>query len=441
MVNDRSGAASAGTSLYARLPFFYGWVVIAVAFITLGIGVNARTAFSLLYPPILSEFGWTRAATAAAFSVGFMVATVLSPFIGMAMDRSGPRLLIPLAAVIMSVGLVLATYISEPWHLYATFGVLVVGLNVVMSYIGHSTFLPNWFNRRRGLAIGIAFAGVGVGSVIILPWLQTSIDASGLRAGCWALAILVIVVVVPLNLIFQRRRPQDLGLEPDGVVAAAAGGQVSAASATIVDSDWAGIDWTLARAMRTPQFWWLSIGFFAALFAWYGIQVHQTKFLIEVGFGRQQAAWALGLVGFAGIVGQIGVGWLSDHMGREWSWTIAALGFAACYGLLLAMPDHPDAVLLYLMVGAQGLLGFGIAPVYATIPADLFPGRHYGAIFGTLSLAASLGAATGPWLLGYLYDLQGTYESGFQLSIGFCLLSVICIWLAAPRKARALRRP
>jgi len=440
MSTDRSEAVRAGTSLYTRLPFFYGWVVIAVAFVTLGVGVNARTAFSLLYPPILSEFGWSRAATAAAFSVGFLVAMVLSPFIGMAMDRSGPRFLIPAAAIIMSIGLVFATYISEPWHLYATFGVLVVGLNVVMSYIGHSTFLPNWFDRRRGLAIGIAFAGVGVGSVIVLPWLQAMIDASGWRAASWALAILVVAVVVPLNLIFQRRRPQDLGLKPDGEVAAASGAAARARSDRIVDADWAAIDWTLPRALRTARFWWLCIGFFSALFAWYGIQVHQTKFLIEVGFGRQDAAWALGLVGLAGIVGQIGVGAMSDHIGREWSWTVAALGFAACYGLLLMMPNNPDPVLMYLMVAAQGLFGFGIAPIYAAIPADLFQGKHYGAIFGTLSLAASLGAATGPWVLGFLYDLEGSYESGFQYSLALCLVSVVCIWIAAPRKVRSIGR-
>ena len=154
------------STLLTRLPFFYGWVVVAVAFITLGIGTNTRTAFSLLFPPILAEFGWDRGQTAAAFSVGFVVAALYSPFLGMLMDRFGPRLVIPCSAILMSIGMALATQISQPWHLHLTLGVLVGGGTIALSYMGHSLFLPHWFVRRRGLALGIAFAGVGVGSII-----------------------------------------------------------------------------------------------------------------------------------------------------------------------------------------------------------------------------------------------------------------------------------
>src|SRR5439155_768329 len=146
-----------------RLPFFYGWVIVAVTFVTMGVGVNARTAFSLL-------------------------------------------------------------------------------------------FLPNWFVRWRGLAMSLAFSGVGVGSIVLLPWLGTLIGRAGWRAACWALGILVLVLLAPLNLLLKRR-PEDLGLEPDGDDAS--GSAAARPAIDIVDPAWAAVDWTLGRALRTAPFWWL----------------------------------------------------------------------------------------------------------------------------------------------------------------------------------------
>jgi len=110
-----------------RVPFFYGWVVVAVAFVTMAIGVNARTAFSLLFPPVLKEFGWERGLTAGAFAFGFMVSTIFTPFLGRLMDRWGPRVVIPLGVVMVCAGLSLATFTRHPWQLYMTLGVLVAG--------------------------------------------------------------------------------------------------------------------------------------------------------------------------------------------------------------------------------------------------------------------------------------------------------------------------
>src|SRR2546428_128670 len=321
-----------------RRPFarpFYGWSIIAVAFVTMGIGVNARTAFSLFFPPILDEFGWPRGLTAGAFSFGFLVSAFLGPVLGRLMDRRGPRAVMLLGVAMVGAGLGLAPLVRAPWHLYLTLGVLVGGGTVCLGYTGHALFLPNWFVRRRGLAIGIAFSGVGVGAIIILPWLQRLIAGAGWRTACLAMAALV-------------------------------------------------------------------------------------------------------LVGFTGIVGQIALGHLSDRVGREWVWTLACVGFVLSYALLLAMRDHPTPALLYLMVGAQGVLGYGLASVFGAIPAELFQGKHYGTIFGTLSLASIVGGAIGPWVAGALYDRTGSYVLAFWLAIGASVVSAVALWLAAPRKVRAV---
>jgi len=418
-----------------RLPFFYGWIVVATVFVTMGVGVNARTAFSLLFPPILAEFGWERGVTAGAFSFGFLVSAVLSPLLGRLMDRRGPRVVIELGVLLIGAGLLLATRVSQPWHLYATLGVMVGGGSVCLGYTGQSLFLPNWFVRRRGLAMSLAFSGVGVGSVILLPWVQVLIGRSGWRAACWAMGLLVLLLLVPLNLLL-RRRPEEMGLLPDGDRAAStrAAGQPS----NVVDPAWAAVEWTLGRAARTARFWWVALGYFTGLFSWYAVQVHQTKYLTEIGFGAADAAWALGFVSLAGIPGQIGLGWLSDRIGREWVWTVGSVGFIVCYAALLELADSPTMALLYVMVVAQGMLGYGVTSVVGAIPAELFQSRHYGSIFGMLMLSSIVGGALGPWLTGVLHDHTGTYTLAFWIAIASSTVSAGAIWLAAPRKVRAV---
>src|ERR1700742_881903 len=204
-----------------RLPFFYGWIIVAVRFVTMAIGVTARTSFSLLFPPIIDEFGWERGATAGAFSFGFLVSAAVSPLIGRTMDRFGPRTVMELGVALMAAGLLLAPLTTQPWQLYLTIGVLVGAGSVCLGYSGQSLFVPNWFIRRRGLAIGIAFAGVGIGSVTLLPWVQHMIEQGGWRSACTAMGVLILVALVPINLLL-RKRPEDIGLRPDGDAAVSA---------------------------------------------------------------------------------------------------------------------------------------------------------------------------------------------------------------------------
>src|ERR1700757_3372638 len=148
------------------LPFFYGWLLVAIAFVTMAVGVNARTAFSLLFPAILAELGWDRGVTAGAFSFGFLVSAVVAPFVGRLMDLRGPRIVVELGVLTMGAGLILASFVSEPWQFYLTLGALVGGGVNCLAYTGQSIYLTNWFVRRRGLALSIAFSGVGIGAIM-----------------------------------------------------------------------------------------------------------------------------------------------------------------------------------------------------------------------------------------------------------------------------------
>jgi MFS family permease len=417
-----------------RLPFFYGWVLVGVAFVTMAVGVNARTAFSLLYPPILQDFGWDRGVTAGIFSFGFLLSALITPFVGRVIDRRGPRLVVEIGIVVMAVGLLLAPLAREPWQLYLTLGAMCGGGVNCFTYVVQSTYLPHWFVRRRGLAISIAFSGVGVGSVTILPWLQSLIQTGGWRAGCQMLGILVLALLGPLNLLL-RRRPEDIGLHPDGAPSVEA---AQAHADNIVDPAWAAVDWTLGRALMTRRFWWLAAGYFGSLFTWYAVQVHQTKYLTEIGFSVQNAAWALGLVSLVAVPGQIALGHLSDRIGREWVWGIANGGFVLCCLTLIALPAHPTMALLWVMVITQGTLGYALTSVMGPIPAEIFAGRHAGGIFGMAMLSGIVGGAAGPWVAGLLHDLYGSYAPVFWICIAFNIVSAAAIWRAAPGKVRAV---
>jgi MFS family permease len=203
-----------------------------------------------------------------------------------------------------------------------------------------------------------------------------------------------------------------------------------------VDKEWTDREWTLALAMRTARFWWVAAAFFCALYAWYTVQVHQTRYLADVGFGAGEAAFALGLVGLCGVVGQIGIGHFSDRIGREWAWTIGMSGFIVTVLALLALDHNKSRLLMYVMVASQGLVGYGVASVFGAMPAEIFAGRRFATIFGMLSVFGNIGAGVGPWLTGDLYDRTGSYQSAFVVLLVLSVISIGCIWMAAPRKVR-----
>lgn len=417
--------------------FFYGWIVVAVAFVTMGAAISARTGFSILFPELIDEFGWNRGVTAGAFSLGFVASTAFVPLVGVMMDKWGPRVVLPFGGLLIAAGYFFAAFITGPIGLYLTFGILVVCGSMATSYIVHSMFLTNWFNRKRGLAIGLAFAGVGVGGIVFFPLMQWLIDNHGWRQSCLVTAAMLVILIVPLNAIFQRQFPEDMGLLPDGDAAEPSEAEEEKkAEATIVDKEWAATEWTLRRALSTSRFWWLLAAFFCALFGWYGIQVHQTKYLIEVGFSEQFAAGILGLVGVFGIAGQILIGGLSDRIGREVSWTLALSGYVICFTVLIKLGSTPSTTLVYIMAAGQGLLGNGVAALFGPTLRDLFAGPRFATIVGIFGLGGNLGGGAGPWVLGISYDYTGSYESSFVICIVLALVSIACMWIASPRKVR-----
>ena len=162
----------------------------------------------------------------------------------------------------------------------------------------------------------------------------------------------------------------------------------------------------------------------------------RPKYLTEIGFSTADAAWALGAVALVAVPGQIALGHLSDRIGREWSWTVGCMGFVICYLALIALRHTPSMALLYVMVLSQGLLGYGLTSVMGAIVVEIFQGKHYATIFGTVMVSLMAGSALGPWLIGVMHDVSGSYALAFWIACGLSVVSIAAVWLAAPRKVR-----
>ena len=422
-------------------PFYYGWVIVATSFITLGVAFGVWYSFSVFYIAIINDFAWTRASTASIFSL-FTISHYLCAFLsGWLIDRFGPRLVIPAGALWLTASLALLAKAQNIFDFYLVYGVLAaIGVSLI-GFVPHATFLPRWFVQRRGLALGLAMAGVGVGMLIVPPAIQHLISCHNWRYAYQALAILVLFII-PINLFFQRRDPQQIGLQPDGVTRVR--DQPSSIktkpqlSAIIIDQNWVDTEWTSSKALKTKRFWYLAAGFFLGPFAIQGVLLHAVAGLVDGGMTAKIAASIFGFLGICGSVGKITLGFFGDRWNRETANTIGMA--AATLGVMaLAAVELQTQLLPYLFAIGFGF-GYGAAaPLYPSIAADIFQGRHFGRIFGLLSLNLGFGGAAGAWFSGLIFDQSGSYFTAFIFDIIALWLSCLCFWLAAPRKIRLSR--
>ena len=420
--------------------FYYGWVVIGIGFITLGIAFGIWYSFSVFFLTIIKEFGWSRGLGSSIFSVFILSHALTGPLTGYLQDRFGPRIVIPFGAFILALILMVTSQSMRLWHFYVAYGVFGGASVSLLGFTSHAAFLPNWFERKRGLAVGIASSGIGFGMLFIVPLVEKSIAAFGWRTTYVLLASIVFFLVGPLNLIFSRRRPEDLNLRPDGDSASPKDQPVrSSMVVKIVDKDWASTDWTLLSAARTYRLWLLLAAFFCLAYSYQGTLLHAISAMVDVGLARESAAFYFGILGIAGSGGKILFGYLSDRLGRERANTLG--GMTAVVGILSLIGSAfflgPLPIIFALLFG----LGYGAAaPLMPSIAADIFMGRSFGLIFAVIGMGAGAGGAVGSFLSGVLRDMTGTYSIPLIMCIFSLTLSCLFIWIVGPREIRRMVR-
>ena len=413
----------------------YAWVIVGIVIIGMTLIYGIRHSFSVFFPSILEEFGWNRGSTAFMLSLNLLVYGSLAPITGSLGDRWKPHRVMPIGLIILGLATMGCAFAQELWHFYLLLGFIAP---IGMACAGWPLLAPalaNWFARKRGLAMGLAQIGAGLSFTYGL-YAEFAILQLGWRHAYFVLAGTLWVILLPLYFLFFHFRPEDKGLKPYGaeepVIAKSESPESSATNHEISH------DWTLRQALGTYQLWMLMLSYF--LF-WgigtYLVIAHQVKFAEDVGYSSTFAVSIFALYGFSLIGGQLSCG-ISDRIGREVTITLGSTLMIIALIALLSVNDSSQPWLLYVYAICFGYGGGFFTPTLTAGAADVFHGKHFGAIAGILLTGMGIGGVIGPWLGGYIHDITGSYTSAFFLCMAAFFLACIAFWMAAPRNADKL---
>jgi len=411
---------------------YYGWIIVAVALISMAFWFGIRASFSVFYVALLEDFAWSRGETAGVQSMALITYTVLAPLVGGIIDRLGPRRIVAVGVVILATGFVLCAFVKTLVQLYVSYGIIMSAGVTCVSIVAYSPILANWFEKKRGLASGIAVSGMGIGTFFLVPLSQYFIALWGWRITFAALGGIVFVILFPLVSVFLRHRPEELGLMPDGMDGEKRHDNGSPSSR---EPDRLKEEWTFKKALGAKRFWaLLGLILFAAMGVFIVI-VHHVKFLVDTGIDKMTVSMLFGLIGIISSGFRIFWGWLSDRIGRELAYTMGMI--CICIGVcsLLLIEPMRARVLVYPFFIFFGI-GWGVtAPMFIAAAADLFQGRIFGFIYGIMEGGVGIGAAFGAWVPGYIFDRTHSYQWGFALALAGFVLSGLLMWVVAPKKA------
>ena len=417
---------------FGRRGIYYGWVIVAVMFVTLFVSNGFRFAFGVFYSAILDETGWGRAETAGVVSAAMIVYACTAALSGYLFDRLGARVLFPIGALCMGTGLMISSAAESLAGLTISYGILLGFSYATLGFIPHMAIVPRWFDRRRGFASALSLAGVGLGSLVIAALSAELIVQIGWRDTLWWFGIAAMVLLIPINVAFHRHSAERFGLALDGPLPRAAARTAARKP-----------DPTIRDAVRDSDFWLLALAVTMTGSSTMIIVVHQTRMLVDMGYALPVASVIFGMLGVLRAIGGLIWGPLSDRIGRSACVVvICAISLVGLAMLWLSSIVAAESAALRIALLTGYLLTFGIgyngiAPVYASAVSDRFAGRNLGTILGVLDLGFGLGSALGPWWAGWMFDRYGNYHGVIAgVAVGVVLTSV-GLWGATRRQRGA----
>jgi MFS family permease len=399
---------------------YYGWVIVIVGLVSMAFWLGIRSSFSVFYVALLDNFSWSRGDSAGVQSLSLITYTLLAPVIGGLIDRFGPRCVIGAGIPVLTIGLILCSTIETLTEFYLYFGcVMSIGLTCI-GIISYSSILAHWFDKKRGLASGIAVSGMGLGTFFLVPLCQQFISLWGWRTAFWGLGILSCVILFPLNTIFLRHKPEQLDKKD----------RSGTNSLRFTPHR---TDRPLKTIVTTKRFWAVFFFPFFSIIGVYIVLVHNVKFMTDTGIADMSAALVFAIAGIISSIFRIFWGWLSDHIGREITYTMGMICITLSVSSLLLLDSFQLPVFIYSFSLFFGI-GWGVtAPMFMAVAADLFTGKNFGLVYGIIEAGIGLAGAFGAWIAGVIFDHTQSYKGAFILSIAFFILSSIIIWFAASR--------
>ncbi|MBE0627546.1 MAG: MFS transporter [Burkholderiales bacterium] len=388
------------------------------------IGRGTADTYVVFLLPLEHDQGWTRSQTTSVYSIYLLVTGLSSPIVGMLFDRWGPRALYTCGMASLAGAYLLAPQVQSLWQFYATIGAMTGIASASLGMVPSSSLISRWFRERLGTAISAAFAGLGLGALLIVPGAQYLLQTYDWRASYQIMGV-VLLALVPLVFFLPWKRYAEG--RPDYV-------QFKKSSAASER------DWTVRAAMRTRAFWGLVWVFFFTAMGMFTIMVQTVAYLVEQGFSPIVAATAFGFSSMLSVIGVVGTGAIADRVGPR---NIVSLTFAGSIigvFVLLLMTWFPLQGLLAAFVIAFGICQGARGPIISSISTRLFAGSHVAGIYGLIYASNAVGAGLGALMAGLLHDLSGSYRPSFVFSVCALFIAGLPFWRVPELRDFGMRR-
>jgi OFA family oxalate/formate antiporter-like MFS transporter len=400
-----------------RSRIFYGWWIVAAAFLAMLAHAGSYYCFGVFFKPVQLELGWMRADVSWAIFLQQVVHGASYILVGTLIDRHGPRKVMPPFAMLLFVGYALVSQTSALWHLYLFYGGFV-GIGYGIGYAPLASIVARWFDRRKGLALGIAASGIAVGTMIVPPLASYFILYTGWRVAFIIIGLILLVIFLAVAFILKGS-PQEKGLAPYGYQELSFPQHVATEN-NISPSQESGVE--LSDALRSRQLWIIIIAFGAFFFGQQMVMFHIVNYATDIGISATLAASILSFVGIGGLVGRLAFGGLSDVVGVKRLLLVCLAGMTillACLILIKSMALFTAFGLIF------GFLYGGVVPLQAALINRVFGSKAMGAILGAVVFGQITAAAVGPLLAGYIFDATQSYTYAF--AFGAILAGVAAI--------------
>ena len=407
----------------AQHRLYYGWVLVLTLALTETSSWGVLYyAFTVFVTPMQAELGWSRTALTGAYSLAQLVSGIAAIPVGRWLDRHGPRLL-------MTVGSCVATLLVLAWSridnlllfylLWAAIGATAAAVLYEPAFV----VVANWFVRQRSRALTVLTFLAGFASVIYIPLAGRLVEAQGWRQALVTLAVILAIGTIPLHALVLRRRPEDLGLAPDGVRSRIHLTRDSG----LRTPDSAERSVPVGEALRGPVFRWLAAAFFLNAVGQVALHVHLVPYLRGRGYGTEFAATMAGLVGIMALPGRLIFTPLGDRIPRAYLTAFIFLLQALALAALLTVPSTAGIWIYVVLFGA----GFGaVTPMRAALVAEFYGAAHYGSISGVLAFVITAARALGPVSVGLAFDHFAGYAAPFWALTAVSVASAVAILLA-----------
>ena len=415
--------------------FFYGWVIVGVAFVVaFSEGALRNSLLSVFVVPMSEEFGWSRTALTGAISAGAIASSLVAPLVGPILDRRGPRGIMVAGVAITGGALMGLAFIGSLWHYYVF---LIIGRSVSMSVVMLASMVAvaNWFIRRRGRAVAISSVGSRASIPLFIILSQTLIVLYSWRVAWFATGIITIALGIPPTLLFMKRRPEDMGLLPDGDLPADPSDRDTSSRQAVQAQE---VSWSLREAVRTRALWLAIVATSLAQLATQAVNLHALPSFMDRGISP---AAATGVITFSIVVGTVANlvwGLVVERLHVRYTMALVYLFCAAGMLIITQAQSLPMAYAFGLTYG----IGFGGIQLMGHILfADYFGRSSLGTIRGFTQPFNSIAGAVGPLLASLAYDLRSSYSVAFSVFMFSFTLAAGAVLLAAPPRKRSALQP